>query len=111
MGRLKDMIISGGENIYPSEIENVLHALPDVVEAAVIGIPDEKWGEVGWAILFIKPGASPSETMLADYCSERLARYKIPKRFIFVNQPLPKTGANKVDKKALVEMYQKDART
>jgi fatty-acyl-CoA synthase len=111
MGRLKDMIISGGENIYPSEIENVLHALPDVVEAAVIGIPDEKWGEVGWAILFIKPGASASETALADYCSERLARFKIPKRFILVNQPLPKTGANKVDKKALAEMYRKGERT
>jgi fatty-acyl-CoA synthase len=107
VGRLKDMIISGGENIYPSEIENILHARPDVVEAAVIGVPDEKWGEVGWAIIVYRPEAVPSEKELADYCGERLARYKIPKRFIVTTQPLPKTGANKVDKKTLIEMYGK----
>jgi fatty-acyl-CoA synthase len=105
IGRLKDMIISGGENIYPSEIENVLHARKDVIEAAVIGVPDEKWGEVGWAIIAVRPDASPTEKDLADYCKERLAGYKIPKRFILTNQPLPKTGANKVDKRALVEVY------
>lgn len=107
MGRLKDMIISGGENIYPSEIENVLHARPDVVEAAVIGIPDDKWGEVGWAIIVIRPEAALSEDDLADYCRGRLARYKIPKRFIITDQQLPKTGANKVDKKSLIEAYGK----
>lgn len=107
MGRLKDMIISGGENIYPSEIENVLHAHPDVIEAAVIGVPDEKWGEVGWAIIVTRPDADPSQKALLEHCGERLARYKIPKRFIITSQPLPKTGANKVDKNALVETYGK----
>ena len=102
VGRSKDMIISGGENIYPAEIESVLHGHPAVAEAAVIGIPDEKWGEVGWAIIVLRPDAQVQEETFTDYCRPRLARFKIPKRFVFVDS-LPKTGANKVDKKRLRE--------
>lgn len=104
MGRLKDMIISGGENIYPAEIESVLHAHPAVAEAALIGIPDEKWGEVGWAIVVLHGGVQSSVEELLGFCRSRLARYKIPKQVIFVDA-LPKTGANKVDKKRLQEQY------
>jgi fatty-acyl-CoA synthase len=104
VGRLKDMIISGGENIYPSEIESVLHAHPVVAEAALIGMPDEKWGEVGWAIVVLRSDVKISAEELIEFCRERLARYKIPKRIIFAEM-LPKTGANKIDKNKLQEMY------
>jgi fatty-acyl-CoA synthase len=103
-GRLKDMIISGGENIYPAEVESVLHAHPDVAEAALIGVPDEKWGEVGWAVIVLRPGAAAGEAAILDFCRDRLARYKIPKRVI-VCDALPKTGAIKVDKGQLRERY------
>lgn len=104
VGRLKDMIISGGENIYPTEIENVIHSHPEVVEAALIGVLDEQWGEVGWAIVVLQNEAKVTEKDIIEYCRGRLARYKIPKRVIFVEE-LPKTGANKVDKKRLRECY------
>ncbi|RME85639.1 MAG: long-chain fatty acid--CoA ligase [Caldilineae bacterium] len=103
MGRIKDMIISGGENIYPAEVESVLHAHPAVAEAALVGVPDEKWGEVGWAAVVPRPDREVSVDELLAFCRERLAGYKIPKRIIFC-QALPKTGANKVDKKRLREM-------
>ncbi|MCL4868214.1 MAG: long-chain fatty acid--CoA ligase [Anaerolineae bacterium] len=98
--RLKDMIISGGENIYPAEIESVLHAHPAVAEAAVIGQPDPKWGEVGEAIVVLKPGHTATADDLLTFCAARLARYKLPRTIRFVDQ-LPKTGANKIDKKLL----------
>lgn len=101
-GRRKDMFISGGENVYPAEIESVLHGHPAVAEAAVVGVPHPKWGEVGWAAVVVRPGARLSVQELEAYCRERLAGYKIPKRFFFVDH-LPKTGANKVDKRALRE--------
>ena len=104
VGRSKDMYISGGENVYPSEIESVLHGHPDVVEAAVIPIPDEKWGEVGRAVVVCKPESMTSEGDLLTYTRERLARYKVPKSIVFVDQ-LPKTGANKIDKSYLVSRY------
>lgn len=106
MGRSKDMIISGGENVYPAEIESVLHGHPAVAEAAVVGIPDPKWGEVGWAAIVRRPDATVSAEELEAYCRQRLAGYKIPKRFIFLDA-LPKTGANKVDKRRLAEQLQK----
>ena len=102
VGRSKDMIISGGENIYPAEIESVLHGHPAVAEAAVIGVPDEKWGEVGWAIIVLRPDAQVREDIFAEYCRPRLARFKIPKRFLFKDE-LPRTGANKIDKHSLRE--------
>jgi fatty-acyl-CoA synthase len=104
VGRLKDMIKSGGENIYPAEVESVMYAHPAVSEAALIGVPDPKWGEVGRAIIVVKPGATLTGEELAAFCQTRLARFKIPKSFVFV-EGLPKTGANKIDKKLLVEKY------
>lgn len=103
-GRLKDMIISGGENIYPAEVESVLHAHPQVAEAALIGVPDDKWGEVGWALVVLKSEMDIDKEGIFSFCRERLARYKIPKRIIFLDE-LPKTGANKVDKIKLQEIY------
>ncbi len=104
VGRIKDMFISGGENVYPAEIESVLHSHPAVAEAAVIGVPDPKWGEVGRAIVALRPGASVTEEELKAFCRERLASYKVPKSFVFV-EVLPKTGAGKVDKERLKKEY------
>jgi fatty-acyl-CoA synthase len=104
VGRSKDMFISGGENVYPAEVESVLHAHPAVAETAVVGIPHEKWGEVGRAVVVVRPGAHLSESELLDFVRERLAAYKVPKSVVFVSE-LPKTGANKVDKKLLMEKY------
>ncbi len=100
MGRRKEMIISGGENVYPGEIESVLHGHPAIAEAAVVGVPDPKWGEVPWAAVVLRPGHKVDAEALRAYCRERLAGYKVPKRFIFL-EALPKTGANKVDKRRL----------
>jgi fatty-acyl-CoA synthase len=100
VGRLKDMIISGGENVYPAEVESVLHAHPAVAEAALIGVPHQKWGEVGKAIVVTSPGADLAQETLLDFCRERLARYKVPKSVVFIDE-MPKTGAGKIDKKAL----------
>jgi fatty-acyl-CoA synthase len=104
VGRLKEMFISGGENVYPAEIESVLHAHPDVAEATVISVPHSKWGEVGRALVIPKPGASLTEAGVLDFVRQHLARYKVPKSVIFVEE-LPKTGANKVDKAALEKLY------
>jgi len=104
VGRLKDMFISGGENVYPAEVESVLHAHPAVAEAALIGVPDEKWGEVGRAIVALRPATHLTEEELLAFCRERLARYKVPKSVTFVDA-LPKTGANKVDKERLRKLY------
>ncbi len=104
VGRNKDLIISGGENIYPAEVESVLHAHPAVAEAALIGVPDEKWGEVARAIIVPHVGAVLSADDLSAFCQSRLARYKIPKSFVFV-ESLPKTAAGKIDKKVLREEY------
>ncbi len=104
VGRLKDIIISGGENIYPAEVENVMAAHPAVAEAALIGVSDEKWGEVGRAIVVLRPNHSLTEESFIEFCRERLARYKVPKHVVFVDA-LPKTGAGKVDKQLLRKQY------
>jgi fatty-acyl-CoA synthase len=104
VGRTKEMIKSGGENIYPAEVESVLHAHPAVAEAALIGVPDPKWGEVGRALVVVKPGATLAADELLAFCQTRLARFKIPQSVVFVDQ-LPKTAANKIDKKLLGERY------
>ncbi len=104
VGRLKDMIISGGENIYPAEVESIMHAHPAVAEAALIGVPDAKWGEVGRACVVIKAGSTLTEADLLDFLSARLAKYKVP-RSVIVVAALPKTGAGKIDKRALVASY------
>ena len=103
--RKKDMFISGGENVYPAEVENVIYELSQVSEAAVIGVRDDKWGEVGRAVVALKEGASLTQTELIDYLKERLAKYKIPKSVVFVDS-LPRNAAGKVLKTVLREMPQ-----
>lgn len=108
--RWKDMYISGGENVYPAEVENVIFQLPQVAEAAVIGVPDEKWGEVGRAIVVLKPGQNLSEAAaeaaIIEHCRANLARYKAPKSVVFVER-LPRNPAGKVVKGELREKFGK----
>lgn len=104
VGRLKDMIISGGENIYPAEVESAMHAHSAVAEAALIGIPNDRWGEVGRAIIVLKPGSNLTATELIAFLQQRLAKYKVPKSVIFVTE-LPKTGPGKVDKNLLAQQH------
>ncbi|MAB00227.1 MAG: acid--CoA ligase [Stappia sp.] len=98
--RIKDMYISGGENVYPAEVERVLVAHPDVLEAVVVGVPDERWGETGAAWLIPRPGARPDGDELVAWCRERLAGYKVP-RYIEIAGDLPRTAAGKVQKHVL----------
>ncbi|ACJ00884.1 acyl-CoA synthetase [Rhodospirillum centenum] len=101
VGRLKEMFISGGENVYPAEVENVLVRHPAVLEAAVTGVPDDRWGEVGRAFLMLRPGCAPPDPGdLAAWCRERLAAYKVPKSFVFLDD-FPRTAAGKVQKHRL----------
>jgi acyl-CoA synthetase (AMP-forming)/AMP-acid ligase II len=102
--RKKDMIISGGENIYSREVEEVLYMHPAVIEAAVVGTPDEKWGESVKAVLVLKPGASASEEEIIDFCKEHLASYKKPRSVEFWDG-LPRTGSGKVRKNEIRERY------
>ena len=93
--RVKDMIITGGENVYPAEVESVLHAHPAVAEAAVVGAPDPQWGETVVAVLALKPGASLTLDELQAFASERLARYKVPRRLQIV-PALPRNPTGKI---------------
>jgi fatty-acyl-CoA synthase len=93
VGRLKDLIISGGANVYPAEIERVIETHPAVAGAAVIGVPDPKWGEVGKAILELKPGCALSHAELVSFLGERLGKFKLPK-FMTVVPSLPRTPAS-----------------
>ena len=104
-GRVKDMIIRGGENIYPREIEDVLFAHPAVAEVAVVGVPDEKWGEVVAAYIRGAPGQpEPSSDELRSYCRERLAPYKTPLHWVFVEE-FPLTPSGKIQKFKLRENF------
>ncbi len=102
--RYKDMIISGGENIYPAEIENVLLFHPDVSEAAVIGAPHEKWGETPRAIVVPKAGAALTSDDLIAFARTRLARYKCPTSVLFAPS-LPRNASGKLLKKELRRLY------
>ena len=102
--RVKDMIVSGGENIYPAEIENVLMAHPSVADAAVIGVPSERWGETPKALIVRAAGADPSEQELIDYCRERLAKFKCPTSVEWV-EVLPRNPSGKILKKDLRAPY------
>jgi fatty-acyl-CoA synthase len=93
--RLKDMYISGGENVYPAEVENVLYELEGIREVAVIGVPDERWGETGCAVVSPQEGASLSKDAILEHCRPRLARFKHPNHVVFVNE-LPRTATGKV---------------
>ena len=102
--RIKDMIISGAENIYPKEIEDLLMTHPGVREVAVIGIPDDLYGESVCAVVVRKPNREPTEEVLIEFCAERLARYKKPKKVVFMDE-LPKNAAGKVTKNPLREPF------
>lgn len=103
--RIKDMYISGGENVYPAEVERILAHYPGVLECAVIGVPDSKWGEVGAAFLLPRPGASVDVEGLRGWCRERLAAYKVPAHVRMV-EDFPRTAAGKIRKPALRELFQ-----
>jgi fatty-acyl-CoA synthase len=102
--RIKDVIISGGENVYPAEVESALYEHPAVAECAVIGVADDKWGEVGMALVVLRPGATAEAGELLKHLDGRLARYKIPKYLEFVAE-LPKNAAGKLLKAPLRELY------
>ncbi len=101
VGRKKEMYISGGENVYPAEIEAVLHEHDGVAEAAVVGVPDEKWGEVGAAFV---SGTQLNADSLRTHCEAHLARYKVPK-YIEIRDALPKGHSGKIQKSALREQF------
>jgi fatty-acyl-CoA synthase len=100
MGRSKELIISGGENVYPAELENVLADCPQIAESAVLGIEDAKWGEAACAVVVRKAGAKLDEAAVLALFAGRLARFKHPRRVVFVDQ-LPKNALGKVQKSEL----------
>ena len=102
--RLKDVIISGAENIYPAEIEDAVHAHPAVADVAVIGVPDEKWGEAVKAIVVLHPGASLDAESLIAFIRTRIAAFKAPKSVDFT-QTLPRNAAGKILRRELREPY------
>jgi fatty-acyl-CoA synthase len=102
--RAKDVIVSGGENISSVEVEAMLYEHSAVLEAAVIGVPDEKWGEVPKALVVLKPGQHLEERELISFCRDRMAHFKAPKSVEFI-AVLPKTATGKIQKFALREPY------
>jgi fatty-acyl-CoA synthase len=104
LDRLKDMFVSGGENVYPAEVEAALYEHAGVAEAAVVGVPDERWGEVGCAWVVLRPGAVAGAEDLLAHCRTRLARYKVPREVRFLDL-LPRSGVNKVLKTELLTRW------
>jgi fatty-acyl-CoA synthase len=100
VGRSKDVIITGGENVHPAELENVLADCPAILEAAVVGIPDPKWGEAACAVVVMKPGSVLPEAELVKLFEGRLARYKHPRRVVYLGE-LPRNAMGKVQKDEL----------
>ena len=103
--RMKEMIISGGENIFSAEVEDVLNEIPEVVEAGAIGIPDEKWGEVVHAIVRLRDGEKIEEAAIIAHCHEQIAGFKCPKSVSFRYEPMPLSGAGKILKTDLRKPY------
>jgi fatty-acyl-CoA synthase len=102
--RVKDMIVSGGENVYPAEVENAIFGHPAVADVAVIGVPDEKWGEAVKAIVVAKPGASPSPAEIIGWARDRIAGYKLPKSVDFA-EVLPRNPSGKILRRELRQPY------
>ena len=102
--RWKDMYISGGENVYPAEVENVLFQLPEVADAAIIGVPSDRWGEVGMAIVVRKPGQDLDEGDVIRHCLGQLAKFKVPQSVAFV-EALPRNATGKVLKRELKAQF------
>ncbi|MCW5819825.1 MAG: alpha/beta fold hydrolase [Trueperaceae bacterium] len=108
-GRRKEMFISGGENVFPVEVERALYDHAAVAECAVLGVPDERWGEVGLAVVVLKPGAAATGDELREHLRTRVARYKVPKH-IEIASSLPKSGAGKILKRELGQRFERAAR-
>jgi fatty-acyl-CoA synthase len=104
VGRRKEMFISGGENVYPNEIERALLEHPAMLECAVMGLPDQRWGEVGLAVIVLRDKQNILEHDLKTFLKERLAGYKIPKHYLLVSK-LPKSAAGKILKRDLLEQF------
>jgi long-chain acyl-CoA synthetase len=102
--RKNDMIISGGENIYPTEIDNLLSKHPDIISAATIGIPDEKWGEAVKVVAVKKPGSTLTEAEVIAYCKQNMAGYKCPKSVEFWSE-LPLTATGKIMKRLIRDKF------
>lgn len=102
--RKRDMIVTGGYNVYPAEVENAIASLEEVQEVAVVGVPDDRWGEAVKAVVVLRPGTSLTEADIAARCTERLAGYKKPRSVDFVTE-LPKTGSGKLMRRAVREPY------
>jgi long-chain acyl-CoA synthetase len=105
LDRLKDMIVTGGENVYSGEVEAVIYKHPAVREAAVFGIPDQQWGELVMACVVLKPGMPLSANDLTSHCKQFLANYKVPRRVEFSDTELPKSGSGKILKRILRERF------
>jgi len=105
LDRLKDMIVTGAENVYSGEVEAVIYKHPGVREVAVFGIPDAQWGELVMACVVLKPGMALSADDLTTYCRRFLANYKIPRRAEFSDTELPKSGSGKLLKRILCERF------
>ena len=99
--RSKDMIVTGGENVYCTEVEEILYQHPAILEVAVFGVPDEKWGEAVWAVVVQREGNEIDKEQLIEFCRERIAAYKVPKGVDVQVEPLPKSGPGKVLKREL----------
>ena len=108
VGREKDMVKSGGISIYPLEIESILYSHPDVLEAAVIGVPDAEWGEAVKAVVVLREGSRTAGAELIRFCKDRLAAYKVPKSVEIVSS-LPHTEVGKVAKETLKQMINAEA--
>jgi fatty-acyl-CoA synthase len=106
--RIKDMFISGGENVYPAEVENVIFQMPEVADVAVVSVPDPRWQEVGKAAIVVKEGMALTEEQVLAFCQRKLARYKIPKSVAFVEQ-LPRNPAGKVLKQQVRKWFVPEA--
>ena len=104
-GRRKEMYISGGENVYPKEVEDALYELDGIVECAVVGVPDPHWGETGLAAIVTQPGYELDRDTLRKELQMRLARYKVPREIMFVEE-LPKGAAGKILKFRVRQMYE-----
>ena len=105
--RKKDMILTGGENVYSTEVENVLYMHPAILECAVVGIPDQKWGEAVKGIVVLRSGQKATAEELIQFCKDRMAHYKAPKSIDFIDA-LPRTGSGKIHKKGLRDKYWED---
>ena len=98
------MYISGGENVYPAEVENIIYQIPEIAEAAVIGIPNEQWGEVGIAAVVLKKGLEITGNEIIDHCKNHLAKFKVPNNVEFLEK-LPRNATGKVLKREIKKMF------